>query len=68
LAGGASWTGYVHAAGDAAKALTGPMLDENEAERDLGWRPQGFHTGLDRVLSWAISRYRPAATPAVAAE
>jgi hypothetical protein len=44
------------------------MLDEAEAERELDWRPQGFHAGLDRMLSWAIGRYRPAVVPKVAAE
>ena len=31
------------------------MLDAAEAERDLGWRPQGFHAGLDRLLTWALA-------------
>jgi nucleoside-diphosphate-sugar epimerase len=31
------------------------MLDSAEAERDLGWRPHGFHTGLDRLLTWALA-------------
>ncbi len=68
IAGGASWADYVRTSGDAAQALGGPMLDQAEAERDLGWRTQGFHSGLDRMLSWAIARYRPAAVPRVAAE
>lgn len=68
IAGGGSWGDYIRTVGDAARALNGPMLDEGEAERDIGWRPQGFHAGLDRMLSWAIARYRPAAVPRVAAE
>lgn len=68
IARGGSWGDYVHAAGSAIPALAGPMLDDAEAERELGWRPQGFHAGLDRMLSWAIARYRPAAVPRVAAE
>jgi dTDP-glucose 4,6-dehydratase len=68
LRGGASWAGYIQVAGDISTALTGPMLDEKEAERELGWHSQGFHAGLDRVLSWAISRYAPQQARAVAAE
>ena len=41
---------------------------ENEAERELGWHSQGFHTGLDRVLGWALARYAPTQARAVAAE
>ncbi len=68
IARGGSWADYVQAVGDASDALAGPMLDAEEAERELGWQPQGFHTGLDRVLCWAIARYRPAPVAAVAAE
>jgi dTDP-glucose 4,6-dehydratase len=68
LPGGTSWAGYVQVAGEISTALTGPMLDEKEAERELGWHSQGFHAGLDRVLSWAISRYAPQQARAVAAE
>ena len=53
---GAFWSGLVNIAGDTIPS-TGPMLDISEAERDLGWKPQGFHTGLDRLLTWAMSRY-----------
>lgn len=68
LRGNASWAGYIQVSGDMAAALTGPMLDEKEAERELGWHSQGFHTGLDRVLNWALSRYAPQKARAVAAE
>jgi dTDP-glucose 4,6-dehydratase len=68
LPGNASWAGYIQVSGDISTALTGPMLDEHEAERELGWRSQGFHAGLDRVLSWALSRYAPTRARAVAAE
>lgn len=68
LRGGVSWAGYIQVAGDISTALTGPMLDEKEAEIALGWRSQGFHAGLDRVLNWALTRYAPARTPVVAAE
>ncbi len=68
LRGNASWAGYIQVDGDVSTALTGPMLDENEAERELGWRSQGFHAGLDRVLGWALSRYAPSQARAVAAE
>jgi len=50
-----SWMDLVSCEGDAAMATLGPMLDTSEAERDLNWRPQGFHTGLDRLLTWALA-------------
>lgn len=49
------WMDLVSCTGDAASAALGPMLDTSEAERDFGWRPQGFHTGLDRLLTWALA-------------
>lgn len=49
------WMDLVTSEGDAAGALLAPMLDSAEAERDLGWRPQGFHSGLDRLLTWALA-------------
>lgn len=75
----AFWSGLVDVTGDAPEEGHEPMLDANEAERELGWRPRGFHAGLDRTLTWALSRYtrtaavqpQPAPSPelrAVAAE
>ena len=61
------WMGLVGCEGDAASALLAPMLDSAEAERDLGWQPQGFHSGLDRLLSWALAS-RAAVQARVAAE
>ena len=52
---GQSWTSLLTTAGDGAGASHGPMLDAVEAERDLGWQPQGFHAGLDRLLTWALA-------------
>lgn len=49
------WLDLVSCEGDAASALSAPMLESSEAERDLGWRPHGFHTGLDRLLTWALA-------------
>lgn len=49
------WINRVTCTGDAVGAAIGPMLDAAEAERDLGWRPQGFHAGLDRLLTWALA-------------
>jgi len=69
-ASGAPWTTLVTVAGDPKAALSGPMLDTAEAERLLGWAPQGFHAGVDRLLSWTVASYeasRPR-TLAVAAE
>jgi dTDP-glucose 4,6-dehydratase len=43
------------------------LLDSALAERELGWRPLGFHESLDRAVRWmlanrqAISPQRPAA-------
>jgi len=34
---------------------SGPMLDQMEAEQSIRWEPQGFHTGLDRLLSWSLA-------------
>lgn len=74
----AFWAGLVDVAGDMPEETNDPMLDPNEAERELGWRPRGFHAGLDRMLAWALSRYTraplqqpspaPPAIQAVAAE
>lgn len=61
------WMDLVSCTGDATSALLAPMLDSAEAERDLGWQPQGFHTGLDRLLSWALAS-RAAVQARVAAE
>jgi dTDP-glucose 4,6-dehydratase len=55
LPAGASWSSLLATEGDASQASHGPMLDSVEAERDLGWRPQGFHSGLERLLSWALA-------------
>jgi dTDP-glucose 4,6-dehydratase len=49
------WIDLISCEGDAAAALLAPMLDSLEAERDLGWQAQGFHAGLDRLLSWALA-------------
>lgn len=50
-----AWIDLVSCEGAAAFATLGPMLDTSEAERDLGWRPHGFHAGLDRLLTWALA-------------
>lgn len=65
-----SWSACLTIEGDGWRASTGPMLDSHEAERDLGWRPQGFHAGLDRLLTWALASHAAsqARQAAVAAE
>lgn len=65
-----SWSSLLVVDGGGAGASAGPMLDTIEAERDLGWRPQGFHTGLDRLLSWALASHAAsqARRTAIAAE
>jgi dTDP-glucose 4,6-dehydratase len=68
MPGGASWSSLIATQGDGAKASAGPMLDPSDAEDALGWRSKGFHAGLDRALNWALTRYAPPATPAIAAE
>jgi dTDP-glucose 4,6-dehydratase len=50
--------------------LSGPMLDQMDAEQSIRWQPQGFHSGLDRMLSWSLASRTAvqARTLAVAAE
>jgi dTDP-glucose 4,6-dehydratase len=68
--GGGSWSSLLFLEGDASQASAGPMLDAGEAERELGWRPQGFHAGLDRLMTWALASHAAsqARRVAVAAE
>jgi dTDP-glucose 4,6-dehydratase len=54
---GQSWSSLLAPDGDGVGAPAGPMLDAYEAERDLGWQPQGFHAGLDRLLTWALASH-----------
>jgi dTDP-glucose 4,6-dehydratase len=57
--------------GEGTPAISsGPMLDQMDAEHVLRWQPQGFHAGLDRLLSWALASRAAsqARTLAVAAE
>lgn len=63
----ASWSSLVEVTGSPKGASTGPMLDDSEAELALGWKPRGFHAGLDRMLNWAMTRYAPT-NAAIAAE
>jgi dTDP-glucose 4,6-dehydratase len=65
-----SWSACLTLEGDGSQAPSGPMLDAHEAERDLGWKPQGFHTGLDRLMTWALASHAAsqARHAAVAAE
>lgn len=70
LQSGMLWSNCLSIEGDGSQASAGPMLDSHEAERDLGWRPQGFHTGLDRLMTWALASHAAsqARHAAVAAE
>jgi len=63
------WMALVTCAGPPAIA-SGPMLDQMDAEQSISWQPQGFHTGLDRLLSWSLASRAAvqARTHAVAAE
>ncbi len=64
------WLDRVACEGDAASAILGPMLDPADADQLPGWNPHGFHTGLDRLLHWALASRaasQPRAAP-VAAE
>jgi dTDP-glucose 4,6-dehydratase len=63
------WMDLVTCAGPPAIA-SGPMLDQMDAEQSIRWQPQGFHTGLDRLLSWSLASRAAvqARTHAVAAE
>ncbi len=67
LPGEHAWASFIQLKGEGAGASPGPMLDDGEAETLLGWRPRGFHAGLDRALNWAMTRYAPPAA-AIAAE
>lgn len=40
-----------------------PALDAGPAERDLNWRPRGFHAGIDALIDWP--ELRPTARPYV---
>ncbi len=57
LASGSPWLDLVKHEGSATASLSGPMLDAGEAERLLGWKPHGFHAGLDRLVSWTVASY-----------
>ena len=63
------WMDLVTCAGPPAIA-SGPMLDQMDAEQSISWQPQGFHTGLDRLLSWSLASRAAvqARTHAIAAE
>jgi dTDP-glucose 4,6-dehydratase len=63
------WMDLVTCAGPPAIA-SGPMLDQMDAEQSIRWQPQGFHSGLDRMLSWSLASRTAvqARTLAVAAE
>jgi putative ABC transport system permease protein len=52
------------------KDYSGPPLVSMDAEQAINWQPQGFHTGLDRLLSWSLASRAAvqARTHAVAAE
>jgi dTDP-glucose 4,6-dehydratase len=74
MADGELWSSLLIVEGDGLVASGGPMMDSHEAERELGWRPGGFHTGLDRLLTWALASHaasqarRTAQTERLAAE
>lgn len=65
-AAGSPRSSLVVTKGDAKDAPSGPMLDSAEAERLLGWDPQGFHAGIDRLLSWTVASYEASRARAVA--
>ncbi len=46
-----------------ARRRAPPALDAGPAERDLNWRPRGFHAGIDKLIDWP--ELRPAASPEV---
>lgn len=48
------WMDLVSCEGEAASS-SGPMLDPMDAEQTIRWQPQGFHAGLDRLLTWALA-------------
>jgi dTDP-glucose 4,6-dehydratase len=54
------WASLLTLEGAATSAGAGPMLDQTEAERLLGWQPTGFHAGLERLLNWAIASHEAA--------
>lgn len=47
----------------AARKRPPPALDAGPAERDLNWRPRGFHEGIDSLIDWP--ELRPAPRPHV---
>ncbi len=66
--GAGPWSELIDISGEPEDALPAPMLDASPAEIELGWRPAGFHAGLDRALNWLLQSTAQAATPALAAE
>lgn len=62
------WMDLVSCEGAAATS-SGPMLDPMDAEQMIRWQPQGFHAGLDRLLTWSLASRAAvqARTPAAAA-
>ncbi len=47
-----------------ARRQSPPGLDPGPAERDLKWRPRGFHAGIDSLIDWP--ELRPASPPSPA--
>lgn len=47
----------------AARTQAPPALDAGPADRDLKWRPRGFHAGIDALIDWP--ELRPTTRPNV---
>ena len=64
------WMDLISCEGDAGARLLARCWIRWKPSSDLGWQPQGFHAGLDRLLSWALASRAAvqARTHAVAAE
>ena len=57
---GQAWPDLIETSGTARNALLGPGIDEADAERLTGWRPHGFHAGLERLVTWTVASYEAA--------
>lgn len=58
-----SYADLILRAGSADPGAAAPQLDSASAENTLGWAPQGFHAGLERLASWLLASRAAAPAP-----
>ncbi|MBI1360820.1 MAG: NAD-dependent epimerase/dehydratase family protein [Alphaproteobacteria bacterium] len=64
--GAGPWSELIDLSGIPDDAPPAPMFDSSPAEIELGWRPAGFHAGLDRALNWLLQSAPQPAQPLAA--